>query len=634
MTKRNSRRVRLLRRLPAVLTVLLAASTVSADAVGSPVGKPGGSTRSFKVLYGAGRGVVYRRDSAGLRAARRQAAVSCSVSCAGPLEYHGGPVMHAHKTYTIYWAPPIASANGQPNTSFTPFPAGYEGTINSFLANVAADSGKLSNVYSTDIQYGEPSGGIYSSEFGGTFVDTDLYPSRNTTSTTEDCPISAGGDGLPPSNQPCLTDAQIETELTAFHAAHPLLPTALEAMYFIVTPQGVNSCAGGAGAAAQCSTNVYCAYHFETSTPLLIYANMPYDHVRGCETPDEPNKTPADDEINTLSHEHNEAVTDPDGTGWYKGEFVEDGDKCTYPFFNPGEDGNTSADAYGSLLGGTPQSSPPTPGTAYNQIINSGHYLLQREWSNAAGGCVTQAPVPVASFAVYSTPAIVGHAVSFNGSSSSPSAGAITGYRWDFGDGSPTETGAEVTHTYHSTGQFTVRLTVTNDSRASATASQAVTINEPSSTEGQTTTVTTTVTTPAPLPPPVTVTATTRAPRAFSASQLTGLIGLPANGAKLSGLGAISLGRAECRPACGVTLKLYATVRTTKRHRTTVKQVLIGLLRTTIAARGTGALALTLNARGRMLLRKSHPLACKLVVTVEGQEGGTWQIVRSLTLTR
>jgi PKD repeat protein len=532
--------------------------------------------------------------------------------------------MHSHATYTIYWAPP--EPNGQPKTSFVPFPLGppdYKATINNFLLNVAADSGRLSNVYSVDLQYGELSPGAYSSAFGGTFNDVDLYPARDTTH----CPISSnnGADGLPVENQPCITDAQIRTELKTFIAAHSL-PTGLAAMYFVLTPQDVNSCANfttGIG----CNTNVYCAYHSNTAAvPLLIYANMPYDHVPGCETPAEPNSTPADDEINTLSHEHNEAVTDPEGNAWFDGAGNEVGDRCTTPFFNPLEDSNESTDAYGLLLGsglGSP---------AYNQLINGGHYLLQREWSNAAGGCVTQAPVPVASFAVYSSPATVGHAVAFNGSSSSPSAGAITSYRWEFGDGQ-TATGAEVTHTYESTGQFTVSLTVTNDSGASGATFQTATVSPRSSTESQTT-VTTTVTTPAPPRlPSETVTTQSPALRAFTADQVAGLIGIPHNGAKLSSRGMAGLGHAECPPACSVALRLYATVRTTKHHRSTVKRVLIGTLTTTVAAKeGTRSLALTLNAAGRKLLAKSRALPVQLSVTVVGQEGGAWQINRSLTL--
>jgi hypothetical protein len=42
---------------------------------------------------------------------------------------------------------------------------------------------------------------------------------------------------------------------------------------------------------------------------------------------------------------------------------------------------------------------------------------------------------------------------------------------------------------------------------------------------------------------------------------------------------------------------------------------------------------LSLNAKGKTLLRANRSLKCRLVVTVEGQEGGTWQIMRLVTLT-
>lgn len=232
--------------------------------------------------------------------------------------------------------------------------------------------------------------------------------------------------------------------------------------------------------------------------------------------------------------------------------------------------------------------------------------------------------------------------MSFNGSGSSPSAGQITSYHWDFGDGQ-TANGAQVAHTYGSTGKFTVSLTVANDSGASAIASQAVTVNEiPPG--GQTTTVTTTVTTPAPPPPPpetVTKTTTTASsafvpvkPTAYAAAELAAKLGLPGNGNQLSGNGPFTLGHAECPPACGVTLQLYAKeTKVSHKHRTS-RWAPVGSAHLTLGAKGTSALSLSLNAKGKTLLRKLHRLACKLVVAVEGQEGGSWQIVRSLTLRR
>jgi hypothetical protein len=53
-----------------------------------------------------------------------------------------------------------------------------------------------------------------------------------------------------------------------------------------------------------------------------------------------------------------------------------------------------------------------------------------------------------------------------------------------------------------------------------------------------------------------------------------------------------------------------------------------------VAAKALKTLSLSLNGKGKQLLRKLHTLPCKLLVMVEGQEGGNWQIVRLLTLKR
>jgi PKD repeat protein len=565
------------------------------------------------------------------------------------LLYRGGPVLHDPTKYSIYWAPSTPSNNGQVGTAFTPFPSpGYGTTIDSFLSNVALASGTLGNVYSVNTQYEGSGPGEYKSTFGEEFLDAHQYPTRNLTT----CPASTkSGDGLPPATQPCISDAegalQIPEEIVRFmgeyNTAHPTkhLPIGLGAIYYVFAPKEVNSCAGSEGGIAACNTNRYCAYHsaflLEPGKYIVVYANMPYNAVPGCSTPDEPHKSPADDEINTLSHEDNEAITDPLGNAWYDNAGNEVADKCTYPFFDPASDNNVESDAYGELLGGTPISGS-TIGMAYNQLINGGTYLLQREWSNAAGGCVARVPVPVASFAVYSSPGLVNQPISFNASASTTGVGQISSYSWNFGDGNPPASGAQPSHTYTTPGAYTVTLTVTNDSGASASASQIVTVNEPSSSGGQTTTVTTTVTTSA---PPTPLPATTRA---YTAAQMAGLLRLPKNGVKLSGLGTIFLGHAECPPACAVTLRLYAKVTTVSRKHRVTRLVPVGAARQKGAPKGavfvrylpgsSGDLLLSLNAKGRALLRKHHPLACGLVVTVEGQEGGTWQIVRSLTLTR
>lgn len=68
-----------------------------------------------------------------------------------------------------------------------------------------------------------------------------------------------------------------------------------------------------------------------------------------------------------------------------------------------------------------------------------------------------------------------GTAVDFDGSGSSDTDGTLVDYSWDFGDGT-TDVGATVSHTYQSTGTYTVTLTVTDDAGDSDTATTEATI--------------------------------------------------------------------------------------------------------------------------------------------------------------
>ena len=67
-------------------------------------------------------------------------------------------------------------------------------------------------------------------------------------------------------------------------------------------------------------------------------------------------------------------------------------------------------------------------------------------------------------------------AVTFDASGSSDSDGTIARYEWDFG-GSATGTGRTVSHTFDQKGAYTVRLTVTDDDGAAATASDELLVN-------------------------------------------------------------------------------------------------------------------------------------------------------------
>ncbi len=74
---------------------------------------------------------------------------------------------------------------------------------------------------------------------------------------------------------------------------------------------------------------------------------------------------------------------------------------------------------------------------------------------------VADAP-PLASFTVGTASPTATQPVSFDASGSSDPDGTITGYSWDFGDGT-TGSGAKPSHTYSHAGEYTVTLTVTDD---------------------------------------------------------------------------------------------------------------------------------------------------------------------------
>jgi hypothetical protein len=269
---------------------------------------------------------------------------ACPVSgCgSGDLHWNGGPVMHTNKTYAIYWAPSGYS-----------FPSGYQTLINQYFTDVAADSGGTQNDYGIDTQYYDGGGNIqYSSTFGSSVSDTHSYPSNG-------CPAYGGF-------AKCLTDAQLQSEIASVVTAQGW-PKNGTTMYFLFLPSNVGSCFDGTG--SQCAYTYYCAYHdWFNSGGEIIYASQPYAHVSGCSTGQSPNANAADDTINVVSHEHNEAITDPQpNTAWADNLNYEIGDKCAWTF--------------GTKLGGT-------SGSEYNEIINGDHYYLQEEYDNASHSCL------------------------------------------------------------------------------------------------------------------------------------------------------------------------------------------------------------------------------------------------------
>jgi len=69
--------------------------------------------------------------------------------------------------------------------------------------------------------------------------------------------------------------------------------------------------------------------------------------------------------------------------------------------------------------------------------------------------------------------------VTFTSTCTDPDGNCVS-YLWDFGDGSPTSSLANPTHTYSTAGYYTARLTVTDDNGATAYTNIRITVNRPS----------------------------------------------------------------------------------------------------------------------------------------------------------
>jgi hypothetical protein len=294
----------------------------------------------------------------------------------GPVDYHDGQVMQTNTTYAIYWAP----------SGFSD--ASYESLINRYFGDVAAASGSASNVYAVATQYYDNTGAIrYKSTFGGSFVDTDPFP-------TSGC----GEASI------CLTDAQLQAEIQkvltrkGWHGG-------TSNMFFLMTPDGVASCANQGP--LLCSTTDFCAYHsdfFNSSGEEVIYADEPYaGTLSGCTFSKVgkqgfPNDHDADATINTISHEHNEAISDPFGDAWWAADGGND------------EIADLCAGYFGSTPLGTANGQP------YHQLINGHPYSVQEEYSNDDSSCAkgyTPRMVPsIAAAPVLSGPPILAKSVS------------------------------------------------------------------------------------------------------------------------------------------------------------------------------------------------------------------------------
>jgi hypothetical protein len=342
---------------------------------------------------------------------------------AANLPYGGGPVLHSNRTHVIFW---------QPSGSGLTFEPGYESLVESFLANVAADSRRPTSVYGLTGQYGDGFGAAaYDSTYAGAVVATDQLP----TSGCVEPPVSGPGWTV------CLTDSQLQAEIQHVVRADRL-PTNNGNVYFLVTPKGLGSCTDTSSTSCALGGSVsgYCAYHSITSDGVVLYAVIPYNAVPGhCQSDKpRPNGSTADPTVSVISHEHSEMVTDPAGDAWIDSSGKESGDLCLTNF--------------GPAIGGS-------GATAWNEQIHGGHYFLQEEWSNENSSCQPRDEWDSVSF---STPVRVRQQrrALFTADARDPD-GSIISYAWFFGGGH-TARGRVAGHVFTRSGAFKAVLRTTD----------------------------------------------------------------------------------------------------------------------------------------------------------------------------
>jgi hypothetical protein len=235
------------------------------------------------------------------------------------ISYVGGPIIYAPRVAAIYWSRGVIYRGGPPpGTSGRP--AADHSLIAYFLRNLGGSS--YFNIMTT-------------------YFDSANTPVQNAVTYSQYWADSAAPPAAP-------ADGAIQAEIERGFASGALTYDA-NTLYAVFTGTGVNL-GGNFG-------TEYCAYHsyfIDGSGRNVKYAAMPYDadypisaFTSGCSVMQyvgSPNSdTAADAEVNTLSHELAETVTDENINAWYTfhGDTLDEvADLCNFNFGSAYTTGN------------------------------------------------------------------------------------------------------------------------------------------------------------------------------------------------------------------------------------------------------------------------------------------------------
>jgi hypothetical protein len=162
-----------------------------------------------------------------------------------------------------------------------------------------------------------------------------------------------------------VSDARLNT-IVGTHVGHDL-PADANAVYFVLTSSDVNETSGF------CTR--YCGFHTHATIGGRDIKYAFVGNVDRCQSACEiqstgPNSPSAgvggaDGMSNTITHESEESITDPDLNAWFDSAGNEDADKCNFKF------GPTST---------------ASNGARFNQTFGGHNWMIQMEWENSRGG--------------------------------------------------------------------------------------------------------------------------------------------------------------------------------------------------------------------------------------------------------
>jgi hypothetical protein len=300
----------------------------------------------------------------------------------------GGVTVH-----TIFWAPSGYAFQGSPD-GVAPT---YEGMIQQFFTDASAASTGTSgqtctvahcNAFTVEPQYawGTAPGGITPGNNQINYNNTvTTFPSGYTSgdgAIVDTNPYPAGGCTSPEDTKACVTDQQVQAEVDKIVQATAGTPRGLHNLWYVYTPPNVDECISP----NVCETTAFGGYHSLSNVghgvTIYAYTGDPLVETDSIYSFPHPEGNPAaETSVDISMHEANEAMSDPEGTGYIDSNAFEIGDKCEF---------GRPVQPLGYATNGQP----------YDQVINGHKYWTQSIWSQADRGCVgatanTSNPLPL-----------------------------------------------------------------------------------------------------------------------------------------------------------------------------------------------------------------------------------------------